>query len=171
MIAGNIKDASLREWILPQFSTTTKVDQAVASIMMMATLQKFFSYGCGVCCGLPSVTLLGEKEDWERLAGKAERLKTFGEEAGTWYGLLKPVLERFVKSFDEPEAEETKDFWQKIAHRSGGGSGPSYLSVCFPRLRSDCADSSRAGSPRSVSGEVMANHSSKLGTIQVINLR
>ncbi|PVH74854.1 hypothetical protein DL98DRAFT_385132, partial [Cadophora sp. DSE1049] len=128
MIAGNIKDASLREWILPQFSTTTKVDQAVASIMMMATLQKFFSYGCGVMCGLPSVTLLGEKEDWERLAGKAERLGTFGEEAKTWYGLLKPVLARFVKSFDEPESEETKDFWQKIAHRSGGGSGPSYLS-------------------------------------------
>jgi len=134
MIAANIKDASLREWILPQFSTTTKVDQAVASIMMMATLQKFFSYGCGVCCGLPSVTLLGEKEDWERLAEKAERLMTFGEEAGTWYGLLKPVLERFVKSFDEPEAEETKDFWQKIAHRSGGGSGPSYLSVRFSPL-------------------------------------
>ena len=59
---------------------------------------------------------------------------TFGEEAGTWYGLLKPVLERFVKSFDEPEAEETKDFWQKIAHRSGGGSGPSYLSVRFSPL-------------------------------------
>ncbi|KAK0104379.1 hypothetical protein ONS95_004673 [Cadophora gregata] len=129
MIAENIKDPSLREWILPCFGTTTKVDQAVASIMMMATLQKFFSYGCDVCCGLPSVTLLGEKGDWERLAEKAERLVTFGGEAETWYGLLKPVLARFVKSFDEPESEEIKDFWQKIAHYSGGGSGPSYLSL------------------------------------------
>lgn len=49
MIANNIKDPSLREWILPQFTTTTKVDQAVASILMMATLQKFFTYGFGKC--------------------------------------------------------------------------------------------------------------------------
>lgn len=136
MIAANIKDPSLREWILPCFSTTTKDDQAVASILMMATLQKFFSYGCGILCGLPSVTLLGRKEDWEKLVEKAERLTTFGDEPIIWHSLLKPVLERFVTSFDSPEAEEIKDFWQKIAHYSGGGSGPSYLSVsssfCLP---------------------------------------
>ncbi|KAH7348321.1 hypothetical protein BKA65DRAFT_525548 [Rhexocercosporidium sp. MPI-PUGE-AT-0058] len=128
MLAENIKDPSLREWMLPCFSTTTKVDQAVASIMMMASLQKYFSYGCGISCGLPSVTLLGEKSDWERLALKAERLPTFGKEAGVWYGLLQPVLKRFVMSFDEPDSEGTRDFWQKIAHYSGGGSGPKYLS-------------------------------------------
>ncbi|KAG4433843.1 hypothetical protein IFR05_010661 [Cadophora sp. M221] len=128
VLAENIKDASLREWMLPCFSTTTKVDQAAASIMMMAALQKYFSYGCELTCGLPSVTLLGKRGDWEKLAEKAERLVTFGKEARVWYGLLEPVLKRFVRSFDEPEAEETKDFWQKIAHYSGGGSGPKYLS-------------------------------------------
>ncbi|CZR52789.1 uncharacterized protein PAC_02666 [Phialocephala subalpina] len=128
MIANNIKDPSLREWILPQFTTTTKVDQAVASILMMATLQKFFTYGCGITCGLPSVTLLGQKSDWEKLATKAERLVTFGDEPKQWYELLKPILARFVLSFDAPDSEETKDFWQKIAHYSGGGSGPTYLS-------------------------------------------
>lgn len=64
MIAENTKDPSLREWILPQFTTTTKIDQAVASIIMMATLQQYFSYYCAITCGLPSVTLLGQKEDW-----------------------------------------------------------------------------------------------------------
>ncbi|KAE8444443.1 hypothetical protein EG329_000534 [Mollisiaceae sp. DMI_Dod_QoI] len=128
MIADNIKDPSLREWILPQFTTTTKVDQAIASIMMMSTLQKYFSYGCSITCGLPSVTLQGQKSDWEKLATKAERIVTFGDEPKQWLELLKPVLARYVASFDAPEAEETKDFWQKIAHHSGGGSGPTYLS-------------------------------------------
>lgn len=132
LIAENVKDPSLREWILPAFTTTKKIDQAVAAILMMATSQKYFSYGFGLTCGLPSVTLLGEKSDWEKLAKRAERLSTFGEEPMQWYTLLKPVLSRFVQSFDAPESEEIKDFWQKIAHRSGGGSGPTYLSVSEP---------------------------------------
>jgi hypothetical protein len=133
MIADNIKDPSLREWMLPSFTTTTKIDQAVAAILMMSTLQKYFNYSANCCtCGLPSVTLLGQKSDWERLATKAERLVTFGEEPKLWYGLLKPVLENFVSSFDTPDSAGTKDFWQKIAHRQAG-SGVSYLNVsCCP---------------------------------------
>lgn len=128
MIAENLKDPSLREWILPTFTTTTKCDQAVASILMMSAMQKYFKYSCCIFCGLPSVTLLGQKEDWEKLGEKLERLPTFGEETAEWYTLLKPVVGRFVKSFDEPDSEATKDFWQRIAHYSNGGSGPTYLS-------------------------------------------
>jgi hypothetical protein len=59
MIADNIKDPSFREWILPQFTTTTKTGQAVASIILMSTLQQYFGYGLLMLCSLPSVTLLG----------------------------------------------------------------------------------------------------------------
>jgi hypothetical protein len=128
MIADNIKDPSFREWILPTFTTTTKDDQAIASIIMMATLKKFFSYGCSIECGIPSVTLLGEKSDWEQVLARVERLSTFGKEPTQWLGLLRPVLQRFVANFDDPNSEEVKDFWQKIVHYSGGGSGPTYLS-------------------------------------------
>lgn len=131
LIAENVKDPSLREWIIPSFTTTTELDRAVAAIMMMATMQNHFTYSCSILCGLPSVTLLGEKSDWEDLAKRAERLVTFGEQPKQWYTLLEPVLARFVTSFDTPEAEETNDFWQKISHYSGGGSEPTYLSVSY----------------------------------------
>lgn len=131
-IEENVIDPTLREWILPAFSTTTKSDQATASIIFMATMQKYFSYGCSICCGLPSVTLRGRKEDWEKMLQRLERLKTFGEEPTEWYGLLKPVFTKFVETFDNPNSEEIKEFWQKIAHYSGGGSGPSYLSGELP---------------------------------------
>jgi hypothetical protein len=128
MIEENIIDPSLREWFMPAFSTTTKSDQATASIIMMSAMQKYFSYTCAIGCGLPSVQLQGGKEDWEKMLGCLERLKTFGDESTRWYELLKPVFKMFVKTLDAPESEEIKDFWQKIAHYSGGGSGPTYLS-------------------------------------------
>ena len=130
-IEENIIDPSLREWFLPAFTTTTKSDQATASIIMMSAMQKYFSYGCCMECGLPSVTLLGTKGDWQKMLSRLERLKTFGEEPTLWYGLLKPVFTKFVETFDNPGSEKIKDFWQKIAHYSGGGSGPSYLSGMF----------------------------------------
>jgi hypothetical protein len=113
---------------MPAFTTTTKSDQATASIIMMSAMQKYFDYTCGIACGLPSVTLLGQKSDWEEILTRAERLKPFGEEPTMFYGLLKPVLTRFVQTFDDPDSEDIRDFWQKIAHYSGGGSGPTYLS-------------------------------------------
>jgi len=118
---------------MPSFTTTTKVDETVAAVLMMSTFQTYFSYGCSLKCGLPSVTLLGEKKDWQMLAAKATRLPSFGGEAKMWYELLKPVLNCFVASFDAPDGPETKYFWQKVAHHSGGGSGPTYLSVSQPR--------------------------------------
>ncbi|KAL5322891.1 hypothetical protein ACEPPN_010870 [Leptodophora sp. 'Broadleaf-Isolate-01'] len=126
-IADNVKDPSLRDWILPDFSTTTKDDLVVASIIMMATMQKYFSYEAYCLCGLPSVTLLGQKEDWEKLAVKAERLASFGKEPEIFCSLLKPILARFVRSFDEPDSTEIKDFWQKIVQPDSGGSGPPTL--------------------------------------------
>ncbi|CAM6084378.1 unnamed protein product [Calypogeia fissa] len=128
LIQENVKDPELREWIIPKFSTTTDNDRIVSSIMMMATLKAYFSYECFLACGLPAVTMLGEKADWETLLAKAEKLPSYGEQTAQWHALLKPVLGGFVRSFEEPDSERTKDFWQKIAHFSNGGSGPTYLS-------------------------------------------
>ena len=128
LIGDNVVDPELRPWIIPAFSTTTQTDQVVAAVMMMGAMQQYFSYKFCLCCGIPSVTLLGNKEDWQEILHRLEKLKVLGAEPTYFYNLLKPVLTRFVGSFDAPDAPETIDFWQKIAHRSGGGSGPSYLS-------------------------------------------
>lgn len=64
LLSKNVNDPELHPWIMPAFSTTTDQDRVVASVMMMGALQKYFSYGMGILCALPSVTLLGEKCDW-----------------------------------------------------------------------------------------------------------
>jgi hypothetical protein len=63
----HIHDPILKDWILPAFSTTTKHDQAIASIVTMSMMQKYFSYHGEETCGIPSVTLDGQKEDWEKI--------------------------------------------------------------------------------------------------------
>ena len=128
MIEENVKDPELRDWIEPSFSTTTEKDKVVCNIVMMSTLQHYFTYKCTLLCGIPSVTLQGEKSDWENILSRIQKLPSFGEEAENWTALLRPVVTRFVNAFDDPVSLANKGFWQNIAHRSGGGSGPTYLS-------------------------------------------
>ncbi|KAL8790380.1 MAG: hypothetical protein Q9195_006398 [Heterodermia aff. obscurata] len=129
LLSKNVNDSELHPWIIPAFSTTTAQDRVVASVIMMGALQKYFAYGCGICCALPSVTLLGEKADWklgiltlekENILQRIEKIPNLGEEPRQFYELLKPVLTRFVDSFTSPDSECTRDFWQKIADKNSG---------------------------------------------------
>lgn len=127
-IEKNVVDPELREWCMPAFSTNTENDKVVASILLMGVVQKYFSYKYMLSCGLPSVTLVGEKDDWALIITRLAKLTSFRVETAQFATLLKPVVSRFIKSFDEPTSRETLDFWQRIAHTSGGGSGPTYYS-------------------------------------------
>ena len=128
LIEANVVDAELKEWMIPAFSTTEEKDRVVACVLMMGSMQKYFGYKCRILCGLPSVTLLGEKRDWETILGRLEKLSSLGEEPALFERLLKPVVQKFVRSFDEPVGKEVLEFWGKIAHHISGGSGPSYYS-------------------------------------------
>lgn len=123
-----IVDPTLKEWILPRFSTTTENDTVVAAVTMMATLREYFSYKMVLLCGIPRVTLEGEKADWEEILRRTTKLKEYGRETTAWYTLLEPILSRFVRAFDEPEAQENIDFWQRVAHVYNQFSGSTYLS-------------------------------------------
>ncbi|KAJ9620871.1 hypothetical protein H2203_007457 [Taxawa tesnikishii (nom. ined.)] len=124
----NVVDPVLREWIIPNFSTTTKHDVVTASIVMMSTLQKYFSYTCMLACGLPTVTLLGKKQDWQTILTRLEKLLDFGEEPTAFVKLLRPIISRFVHSFDAPSSPETVDFWQRIVGVNNQMSGATIYS-------------------------------------------
>jgi len=130
LIEDNIVDPSLRTWVMPSFTTTNDTDVVVASVIMMATLREYFIYSLRGGCGIPHVTLLGVKDDWEQIVRRIEKLKEYGPETTAWYHLLKPVVTRFAQSFDRGVADsaENRDFWNRIAHWQAGNSGPSYLS-------------------------------------------
>ncbi|KAK8024731.1 hypothetical protein PG990_002554 [Apiospora arundinis] len=112
-----VLDPSLPKWFLPDFSTTTPDDITVASIVAMGAYSNFFRYFIGVICGLPSVTLLGERADYEKILQRLDRLCEFGQEPSEFCGQLRPILRRFVRTFDFPEEKELKEFWNNICTR------------------------------------------------------
>ncbi|KAF8954844.1 hypothetical protein BDZ97DRAFT_1862717 [Flammula alnicola] len=124
-IHENVVDKELKDWILPDFTTSSRNDTVVCAVLMMATLKAYFSYTMELMCGIPSVTLEGEKSDWEKLLARIDKLDEFGPEPAAWASLLRPILTRFVKAF---EGEPDVDFWGRVCHYHSGGSGPTYLS-------------------------------------------
>ncbi|KAI0514651.1 hypothetical protein F5B22DRAFT_226152 [Xylaria bambusicola] len=123
LIEANITDPSLRAWIMPSWTTTTKEDVIVASVCMMGTLQRYFEYVFDACmCGIPTATLLGDRADWVDLASRVERLGEYGEEPQLFRDVLRPVVRGFVETFDNPADERVRDFWSRaIDHQRGSG--------------------------------------------------
>lgn len=95
--------------------------------MMMVTLQAYFDYWFRLDCGIPSVTLLGTREDWVSLRQRIDKLDRFGDEPRQWASLLRPVCDSFVACFDTSALEASILFWSRVCHRVSGGSGPTYL--------------------------------------------
>ncbi|KAK3988219.1 hypothetical protein QBC44DRAFT_382489 [Cladorrhinum sp. PSN332] len=129
-IQSRILTPWLKSWIMPNFSTTTQNDLMTANILMMGLMKSYFRYEGGIICGLPSVTLLGTKKDWVDLKEKLSRLADFGPEPAAYRSRLEPIFKRFVSTFDEPDSEETRQFWNSIVFASYAGyCGSSPLDV------------------------------------------
>lgn len=130
-IAKNINDPSLVPWVLPDFTTTTENDRVVGGVLLMGAMQKYFEYDFAcMTCGIPSITLLGVREDWVDLAERIERIKDFPhQEVVEFHGLMEPLATNFVKTFDEPFSADVLAFWRIIASRErpryGMSGGPS----------------------------------------------
>jgi hypothetical protein len=127
-IQQNVIDPELRQWIIPDFSTTTPLDVLVSGMVMMATVKEYFTFQLTLGCGIPRVTLEGEKSDWTRILNRLEKLKEFGPKTNAWYRLLRPILLRFIKAFDHPGSKENLDFWSQVAHYESFESGTTWLS-------------------------------------------
>ena len=78
-------------------------------------------------CGIPRVTLEGEKKDWVEILNRIEKLKEFGPQTTAWYRLLHPILSRFVDSFSDPSGTEDREFWSRVVHFEPYGSGSSLI--------------------------------------------
>uniref|UniRef100_A0A0W0G7U5 Uncharacterized protein n=1 Tax=Moniliophthora roreri TaxID=221103 RepID=A0A0W0G7U5_MONRR len=107
-IRTNVKDQALCDWILPNCRTTTLNDTVVSSVVMMTRLQKYFTYTMVLCCGIPKVTLEGEKVDWEKLLARVDKLEEYGDETTKWSNFLRPVLFRFV---EHAEFRQSSPLW------------------------------------------------------------
>lgn len=52
LLAKNVNDPQLRDWIMPGFSAATYHDKVVAVVLFMGAMQAYFEYAMSLCCGL-----------------------------------------------------------------------------------------------------------------------
>ncbi len=131
-IQKRVKTDWLQAWIMPGFSTSTQDDGMTATVLMMGLVKQYFTFTGGIICGLPKVTLLGSRRDWARLSRKLDRLHEFGKEPAAYAENLRPIFNRFVRTFDEPNSQDIRTFWRQIVraeHHSTCGVGPIEYSV------------------------------------------
>ena len=128
-IGNNMKDPTIKDWVIPNFSTTTHTDKVVGAIVLMASMKSYFSYKFTLCCGLPKVTIEGIEEDWVELQNRAKRLLEFDNSSlghmTKWYKMLDPILQHFT---DSVKGKPDIDWWSRVCNKIGNGSGPRYLS-------------------------------------------
>jgi len=113
------------EKVAADFTTSTYIDVIASAVTTMSFTQHFFDFKCSTMCGFPSITLEGRKADWEHLIAKTHELLTLCDKkfAKQWKGCLLPILNRFVKQFENPSVVDVK-FWEsmcKIDGRRGSG--------------------------------------------------
>ncbi|KAI0655733.1 hypothetical protein C8Q70DRAFT_923083 [Cubamyces menziesii] len=125
LIRESVVDATLVEWMLPDFTTTSLKDTTICSIAMMSTLREYFEYTFRGGCGIPTVTLDGTKADWQRILNRLERLYDFGDEPSAWAHMLGPIIQQFIAAFD---GQINTKFWEHIVYHDRIISGPNYIS-------------------------------------------
>ncbi|KAF8063399.1 hypothetical protein FPV67DRAFT_1506400 [Lyophyllum atratum] len=127
-IDENVKDKSLVSWVLPNFSTTTPNDTVICSALVMSTLKEYFRYVMMFGCGIPSITIEGTQSDWQSILDRIDKIPEFGPEPTEWAGMLRAILKRFVRAFDEGGPAADKDFWERMVHEVPGGSQVPFIS-------------------------------------------
>jgi len=110
--------------IVADFSTTGSVERAASEVVLMDAMQAFFSYEVHTWCGIPSITLLGTGEDWEKVSSRVREFARF--DIGWWLEPLEPILDQFVEA---AKGQVDRPFWDSI-YKWGGphGSGSTHVS-------------------------------------------
>src|SRR5262245_27671313 len=71
---GDFISQVLRQTMPCDFTTTTPAARIASQIVMMDAFQRFFDYRVRCICGIPSITLAGTVEDWQRVLSRVRRL-------------------------------------------------------------------------------------------------
>ena len=111
-IAKNTK-GELADLMTANFSTTGITERIASQVSLMDVVKKYFIYTrISASCGIPSITLKGSPEDWQKVLDKVCSLKKYNLEK--WASELEPILKEFVKA---SKGNHNTSFWQSIVKK------------------------------------------------------
>lgn len=111
-IAKNTK-GELADLMTANFSTTGITERIASQVSLMDVVKKYFIYTrISASCGIPSITLKGSPEDWQKVLDKVRCLKKYHLEK--WESDLEDILKEFVKA---SKGNHNTSFWQNIVKK------------------------------------------------------
>ncbi|MER7282495.1 DUF4419 domain-containing protein [Dactylosporangium sp. NPDC000244] len=129
LLAAEVDDDEL---FACDFSTSTDVERTVGRIVLLDAYSPYFTLLSLAVCGIPSVTLDGTVEDWQRIRARVDGIERFGLEQ--WCRSLAPIADEFVRAAaGTPDA----DFWRRIynpADAYGGDKITGWITRFYPYL-------------------------------------
>jgi hypothetical protein len=117
------------------FTTSTEVDRIAAKVVRLDAYTPYFALWVKFVCGIPSITLTGTVEDWQKIRSRIGAIAELGLE--TWCDSLRPITEHFVfaaAGYPDP------DFWKRIyspVDAYGGSFVTGWISRLYPYLTGD----------------------------------
>lgn len=114
MIEHNLVDGDVKDWVIPDFSTTTNEDKMICGSVLMATMKSYFTYRMVAGCGIPSISLDGTIEDWQNVKNRVKLFRRYN--LNEWADMLEAILEQFVRA---KKGMVDTAFWDKICHWDG----------------------------------------------------
>lgn len=118
---------------IPDFSTTDPVSRAASEVVLMDAMQAYFSYGVSTCCGIPSITLLGQPLDWDNICTRVQMLAEY--DLSWWTQALLPICQQFYRA---SKGDVDVEFWRnfyKLYHMSGGPFITGWINTFFPYFK------------------------------------
>jgi len=95
------------------FTTTGVTERITSQVTLMETVKTYFDYIIHyIGCGIPSITLKGTPEDWQKVLEKTKQLEKYG--MNDWIRSLKPILTEFVNA---SQGNPNQAFWQGMVKK------------------------------------------------------
>ena len=111
---GDFIPPELHQTLLCDFTTTTATTRIASQVVMMDAFQRFFDYRVICICGIPSVTLAGTVEDWQRISSRVRHLEQY--DLQWWTDRLLPICEALVETAG---GKPSLEFWQNVYKPEG----------------------------------------------------
>lgn len=115
------------------FGTTGPLERMVSEVAVLDLVQPYFTYNVKCICGIPSISLEGNVDDWKRLRDKVELLQPF--DLDLWLGSLRSICDQFVRA---ASGDVDLEHWRRICKiRAAYGTDivNGWLAKLFPYLR------------------------------------
>ncbi|MBO2451125.1 DUF4419 domain-containing protein [Actinomadura barringtoniae] len=129
LLAAEVDDTDLFEC---DFSTSTDTDRIAGRVTMLDAYSSYFALWMVCVCGIPSITLTGTVEDWQKIRTRVDALESF--DLATWCRSLRPITDHFVRA---ASGDVDTAFWQRIyspADAYGGDVITGWIARLYPYL-------------------------------------